>query len=55
MAIDIELTVSARKTSAQALRMFLGETCTLYNKTQVHHWNVTGPRFNALHNMFMTQ
>ena len=35
--------------NAQALQY------TLYLKTHNFHWNVTGPMFNTLHAMFMTQ
>lgn len=55
MAIDIGLTDAARKSSAEALKALLGETYALYTKTHGYHWNVTGPRFNELHGMFMTQ
>ena len=27
----------------------------LYLKTQNYHWNVTGPMFNTLHTLFMTE
>ena len=55
MAIDIGLDDAARKSSAEALKALLGETYALYTKTHGYHWNVTGPRFNELHNMFMVQ
>lgn len=55
MSINIGLSDAARKTSADALKVLLGETYALYTKTHGYHWNVTGPRFNALHTMFMTQ
>lgn len=55
MPIDIGLPDTARDTSADALRLLLGETYALYNKTHGYHWNVTGPRFSELHNLFMTQ
>lgn len=55
MTIDIGLSDTARKSSAEALKVLLGETYALYNKTHGYHWNVTGPRFNTLHAMFMTQ
>ena len=55
MAIDIGLTDAAREASADALRTLLGETYALYFKTHGYHWNVTGPRFNELHAMFMDQ
>ncbi len=55
MPIDIGLTDTQRDTSAAALRKLLGETYALYTKTHGYHWNVTGPRFNELHTMFMAQ
>ncbi|MCA8903001.1 MAG: DNA starvation/stationary phase protection protein [Hyphomonas sp.] len=55
MPIDIGLTDAEREQSVAALKKLLGETYALYAKTHGYHWNVTGPRFNALHTMFMTQ
>ena len=55
MSIDIGLTDAARKSSAEALKVLLSETYALYTKTHGYHWNVTGPRFNELHTMFMAQ
>ena len=55
MPIDIGLTEEQRAQSVQALKKLLGETYALYAKTHGYHWNVTGPRFNELHAMFMTQ
>lgn len=40
---------------AQGLGRFLADTYTLYLKTHNFHWNVTGPMFQALHNLFMDQ
>jgi starvation-inducible DNA-binding protein len=37
------------------LSRLLADTYTLYLKTHNYHWNVTGPQFNTLHQMFMTQ
>jgi starvation-inducible DNA-binding protein len=37
------------------LARVLADTYTLYLKTHNYHWNVTGPQFNTLHAMFMTQ
>ena len=37
------------------LSRFLADSFTLYLKTHNFHWNVTGPMFNALHNMFEAQ
>lgn len=55
MPIDIGLDEAARDASAEALKKLLGETYALYVKTHGYHWNVTGPRFNELHAMFMAQ
>ncbi len=55
MSVDIGMSDDARKSSAEALKTLLGETYALYVKTHGYHWNVTGPRFNSLHAMFMTQ
>jgi starvation-inducible DNA-binding protein len=35
--------------------MLLADTYALYVKTQNFHWNVTGPMFRALHEMFDEQ
>ena len=37
------------------LNIVLLETYALYLKTQNYHWNVTGPNFYSLHNMFEEQ
>ena len=55
MPIDIGLTEAERQSSVDALKKLLGETYALYAKTHGYHWNVTGPRFQALHTMFETQ
>ena len=55
MPIDIGLTDTEREASVGALKKLLGETYALYAKTHGYHWNVTGPRFNELHAMFMAQ
>ncbi|PJZ68870.1 DNA starvation/stationary phase protection protein [Leptospira perolatii] len=39
----------------EGLRKLLADTTFLYLKTHNYHWNVTGPLFNTLHLMFMTQ
>ena len=53
--IDIGLDLADRKKIADGLSRFLADAYTLYLKTHNFHWNVTGPMFNALHNMFETQ
>lgn len=55
MVVDIGLDKKGRTASADALRKVLGETYALYFKTHGYHWNVTGPRFKALHELFMQQ
>jgi starvation-inducible DNA-binding protein len=53
--IDIGIPADARKDIAAGLSRVLADTYTLYLKTHNYHWNVTGPQFNDLHAMFMTQ
>ena len=53
--IDIGINVGDRKKIADGLSRFLADSYTLYLKTHNFHWNVTGPMFNALHNMFEAQ
>ena len=53
--IDIGISVDDRKKIADGLSHFLADSYTLYLKTHNFHWNVTGPMFNALHNMFEVQ
>ena len=54
-AIDIGIPEDNRRQIAQSLSVFLADAYTLYLKTHNFHWNVTGPMFNALHNMFEEQ
>jgi len=53
--IDIGISDKDRRKVADELSAFLADSYTLYLKTHQFHWNVTGPMFNTLHNMFMTQ
>jgi starvation-inducible DNA-binding protein len=53
--IDIGIDDKARKQIAAGLGALLADTYTLYLKTHSFHWNVEGPMFNTLHDMFMTQ
>ncbi|NYZ16745.1 DNA starvation/stationary phase protection protein [Azospirillum sp. RWY-5-1] len=55
MQIDIGIADADRKEIAEGLSRLLADTFTLYLKTHNFHWNVTGPQFNTLHTMFMTQ
>lgn len=54
-AIDIGIGESDRKAIAAGLSALLADSYTLYLMTHNFHWNVTGPQFNSLHNMFMAQ
>lgn len=54
-AIDIGIAPKHRAKIADGLSRLLADTYTLYLKTHNFHWNVTGPHFNSLHAMFMTQ
>lgn len=53
--MDIGLTSDARKQIARGLSELLADSYTLYLMTHNFHWNVTGPQFNSLHQMFMGQ
>ena len=55
MDIDIGIAETERRQIADGLARLLADTYVLYLKTHGFHWNVTGPMFNALHAMFMTQ
>jgi starvation-inducible DNA-binding protein len=54
-AIDIGISAADRAAIAKGLSKLLADTYTLYLTTHNFHWNVTGPMFNTLHMMFMTQ
>jgi len=54
-AIDIGISDNDRARIAQGLSRLLADSYTLYLMTHNFHWNVTGPQFNSLHNMFMAQ
>ena len=53
--IDIGIDAKDRAMIAEGLSRLLADTFTLYLKTHSFHWNVTGPQFNTLHQMFMQQ
>ena len=53
--INIGISEKDRAAIAQGLSQLLADTYTLYLTTHNFHWNVTGPMFNSLHAMFMTQ
>jgi starvation-inducible DNA-binding protein len=54
-SIDIGISKQDRAAIAAGLSKLLADTYTLYLTTHNFHWNVTGPMFNSLHDMFMTQ
>lgn len=54
-AIDIGIAEGPRKKIVAGLSALLADSYTLYLMTHNFHWNVTGPMFNSLHAMFMTQ
>jgi starvation-inducible DNA-binding protein len=39
----------------KAMQVVLADTYAIYLKTHNYHWNVEGPRFYDLHNLFETQ
>jgi starvation-inducible DNA-binding protein len=41
--------------TAEGLGKLLADTYAVYLKTHGYHWNVRGPNFAALHQLFMTQ
>ena len=54
-AIDIGIGEKKREQIARGLSALLADSYTLYLMTHNFHWNVTGPQFNSLHQMFMQQ
>ena len=55
MELDIGIDKSRREAIAAGLSRLLADSYTLYLKTHNYHWNVTGPQFNTLHQMFEQQ
>ena len=52
MDIDIGISEEKRAAIAKGLCRLLADEYTLYLKTHNFHWNVTGPMFTTLHQMF---
>ena len=50
--VNIGIEESDRQSIAQGLSRLLADTYSLYLKTHYFHWNVTGPMFHSLHQMF---
>lgn len=53
--IDIGISEQNRKKISEGLSRLLADNYILYLKTHNFHWNVEGPMFNTLHQMFMDQ
>ena len=53
--IDIGIKRGDRERIVKGLSVLLADSYTLYLMTHNFHWNVTGPQFNSLHQMFMGQ
>ncbi|GAB2182203.1 ferritin-like domain-containing protein [Denitratisoma sp. agr-D3] len=53
--IDIGISAKDRERIVQGLNALLADSFSLYLMTHNFHWNVTGPQFNSLHQMFMAQ
>ncbi len=53
--IDIGISENEREKIARGLSALLADSYSLYLMTHNFHWNVTGPQFNTLHQMFMVQ
>ena len=55
MEINIGINEKDRREIADGLSRLLADSYTLYLKTHNYHWNVKGPLFNTLHQMFEEQ
>jgi starvation-inducible DNA-binding protein len=55
MEINTGISVAQRGAIVQGLSRLLADTYVLYLKTHNFHWNVEGPMFQTLHQMFMEQ
>ncbi len=55
MPIDTGISAKDRAAITQGLSRLLADTYMLYLKTHGFHWNVEGPMFQTLHQMFMAQ
>lgn len=53
--MDIGIKTEDRAAIVDGLSRLLADSYTLYLKTHNFHWNVKGPMFNTLHQMFMVQ
>jgi starvation-inducible DNA-binding protein len=55
MELNIGIDSQDRRDIAAGLSKLLADSYSLYLKTHNYHWNVTGPQFNTLHQMFEQQ
>lgn len=53
--LDLGIAKDALQKITTGLSRLLADTYTVYLKTHNYHWNVTGPHFNSLHQMFEEQ
>jgi len=53
--VNIEIGEEDRIAICEGRSRLLADTYTLYLTSHNFHWNVTGPMFNSLHAMVMTQ
>jgi starvation-inducible DNA-binding protein len=55
IAITKKTAKSPYQNTANALKTLEADLYTVYLKTQYYHWNVVGPQFHSLHEMFDQQ
>lgn len=55
MELNTGISSEDRESIAEGLARLLADSYTLYLKTHNYHWNVEGPMFNTLHQMFEGQ
>lgn len=55
VGMNIGISDSDRAKIVKGLSVLLADSFNLYLMTHNFHWNVTGPQFNSLHQMFMAQ
>ena len=55
MDINTGIATADREKIAHGLSRLLADTYTLYLKTHNYHWNVVGPMFKTLHDLFELQ
>lgn len=54
-SVETGIDLEARRRVAKELTTVLADTYALYFKTHAFHWNVTGPHFEPLHELFGEQ